>query len=290
MGHVILETVLDTLKLLPFLFLTYLLMEWLENKTGERVQHWIERSGKVGPLLGGALGVVPQCGFSAAAAGLYSGGVITVGTLLAIFLSTSDEMLPILLSEGVAPLTVLRIVGTKVAFAVLFGFLFDVCFLRYRKRELSIHDLCERSHCHCEDEEKSILRSALHHTVQITLFLLVVSLVLHTVIYFVGEDTISAWIVDLPVVGNLISALVGLIPNCASSVVITKLYVDGVISAGAMMSGLLTGSGIGILVLFRTHPSRRHSLLILTALYIIGVLCGILLDLTGLGTLLIGTL
>lgn len=290
MGHVILETVLDTLKLLPFLFLTYLLMEWLENKTGDRVQHWIERSGKVGPLLGGVLGVVPQCGFSAAAASLYSGGVITVGTLLAIFLSTSDEMLPILLSEGVAPLTVLRILGTKVALAVLFGFLLDLCFFRRPSHDLSIHDLCERSHCHCEEEDKSILRSALHHTVQIVVFLFLVSLALHAVIYFVGEDTISAWIVDLPVVGNLVAALVGLIPNCASSVVITKLYVDGVISAGAMMSGLLTGSGIGILVLFRSHPKRRHSLLLLGILYAIGALCGILLDVTGLGTLLIGTI
>ncbi len=290
MGHVIVETLLDTLKLLPFLFLTYLFMEWLENKTGDRVAHWIERSGKIGPLVGGVLGIVPQCGFSAAAAGLYSGGVVTLGTLIAIFLSTSDEMLPILISEGAPFWTVVRILGTKIAIAVAAGFVIDLLVLRKKRDELHIHELCEKSHCHCAEEDKSILRSALHHTVQILLFLFLVSLVLHTAIYFIGEDTISAWIVDLPVVGNLIAALVGLIPNCASSVVITKLYVDGVISVGAMMSGLLTGSGIGLLVLFRSNLNRNRSLMVLALLYGIGALCGILLDLTGLGTVLIGTL
>ncbi len=286
MLDVILETLLDTAKLVPFLFLTYLLMEWLEQKTEERSERWVRRSGKLGPLFGGFLGIVPQCGFSAAAAGLYGGGVVTLGTLFAIFLSTSDEMLPILVVGGIAPLTVVRIVAVKVAIAVLVGFVIDLVLFR-TQRGLHIHELCEDSHCHC-DEDENIWRSALYHTLHITFFLLLISLVLHIALHLVGEETISSFILDLPVLGNLLSALVGLIPNCAASVVITQLYVDGVISVGTMLSGLLTGSGIGLLVLFRSNRNKKQTLLILAGLYVVGATMGILLDLTGLGTLLVG--
>ena len=265
MVDVILDTLLDTAKLLPFLFLTYLLMEYLEHRSGDATGRLLGRSGRVGPLIGGLLGIVPQCGFSAAAAGLYAGRVVTVGTLLSVWLSTSDEMLPILISHGVAA-----------------GFAVDaVCRLFRRGEEHShIEDICEREHCHCEDH---FALSALKHTLKITGFLLVVSFALNTLIYFIGEERIAALILDRPVLGNLLAALVGLIPNCASSVVLTELYLSDVISVGAMLSGLLVNAGVGLPVLFRNNRPVRDSVRVMALLFAIGLLCGLLTDFTPLG-------
>ena len=275
------HSLLDTAKLLPFLFLTYLLMEFLEHRSGDAAGRLLRRSGKIGPLIGGALGVVPQCGFSAAASGLYAGRLITVGTLLAVYLSTSDEMLPILLSSGVPLPFLLAVLGCKLAIGVLAGFAADALFRVFRRRRVAgapcIEAICEREHCRCGEH---FVLSALKHTLRIAAFLLIVTFVLEAAVHLVGEERIAALVLDRPVLGNLLAALVGLIPNCASSVLLTELYLSGVISIGSMLSGLLVNAGVGLLVLFRTNRPVRDSLRVLAILWCVGMLSGLLIDLT----------
>lgn len=278
----VLDSVLDTLKLLPFLYLTYLLMEFLEHRSGNATERLLRQSGNVGPLFGGLLGVVPQCGFSAAASGLYAGRIISVGTLLAVYLSTSDEMLPILISNGISPLVLLKILAVKFLIAVAAGFLTDLVFRLIRSRhpqkeDVHIEDICEREHCHCEDH---IALSALKHTLRIAGFLLLISLALNFLLELVGEDRISSLLVDRPVLGPFLASLVGLIPNCASSVVLTKLFLSNVITAGTMIAGLCVNAGIGLLVLFRNNRPVKDSFRILGILFFVGFVTGVLLNLT----------
>lgn len=285
MWDVILDTLLDSAKLLPFLFLTYLVMEYLEHKTAGKVQNVMQKGGCLGPLFGGILGAVPQCGFSAAASNLYAGRIITLGTLISIYLSTSDEMLPILISEakdlGAGP--ILKILALKAAIGIAAGFLIDLA-VRPAKDEYGpdhIREMCEHDHCHC-GEGSGIFKSALIHTVQIILFILLVSFVLNTVLFFWGEDVLKNLVLNKPVIGELLAGLVGLIPNCAASVVLTQLYLEGAMSFAACMSGLLVGAGIGILVLFRANRNKKENIKIVLLLYIIGVTAGILMELAGL--------
>lgn len=279
------DAVIDTVKLIPFLFVTYLLMELLERKTGDKAADRLSKVGALGPVFGAAVGVVPQCGFSAAAASLFSGGVISVGTLIAVFLSTSDEMLPIFISEQVPVPTILKILGAKVLIGVVSGFAIDafIKILHFRKEEKKIHDLCEDAHCGCEeDEEGNVLHAALMHTLQITLFIFVITVVLTLAVEVFGAGAIEGFLTSRPVVGVLIAALIGLIPNCAASVTITQMYLAGLLGAGQMMAGLLVSAGVGLLVLFRTNS--RHlgeNLKLLVLLYAVGVAWGLLIEAAG---------
>ena len=277
MLEVIEETLIDTLKLLPFLFLTYLAMEYIEQRTAGKAEGVIRRTGKWGPLFGGILGAFPQCGFSTAATNLYAGKVITMGTLIAVYLSTSDEMLPILISEHAPIKTILLIIGAKMVIGTVFGFLTDLVFFKQRATKIHIHEICEQEHCHCE--EGSILKSALIHTGQIALFILSITFLLELVMHFAGEEFLAGIILNRPVLGPILAGIVGLIPNCAASVVITTLYLEGVISTGAMMSGLLVGAGVGLLVLFRINHHKKENFTVVALLYAIGVFCGIVIDL-----------
>lgn len=279
--HTVEHTVEDNIKLLPFLFLTYLFMEALEHKTGKQVRDKIKNAGKFGPLWGGILGVVPQCGFSAAASSLYAGRVITVGTLLAIFLSTSDEMLPILLSESVPLASIVKILAVKVVIACVSGFVIEMIYLNLMKKkekDMDIHVVCEEEHCHCED---GIFLSAFKHTIRIFVYILVIAGILHLIIEGIGEDTLASVFTNVPILGEAVAALVGLIPNCASSVVITELYLGGIIGAGAMMSGLLVNAGVGLLVLFRLNRDQKQNIGIIAVLYSVGVFWGIVIELLG---------
>ena len=280
--HILWHGLLDSLKLLPFLFLTYLLMELLEHKSGERVQKAVSRAGRAGPAIGGALGLIPQCGFSAALAGLYAGHVITPGTLLAVFLATSDEMLPIFIGKGISPVRILAVLGLKLIIALAVGFITDLL-LRGRIKNMHVEELCEDEHCHCE---QGIWRSALHHTLHVFVFVLIINLLLTGALELVGEERIGTFVGSVPVLGTLAAALVGLIPNCAASVAIATLWTKGIISGGAMLAGLLTSAGAGLLILFRTNKHPKENLLLLAALLATGILCGCLLDLTGLAALL----
>lgn len=356
--HVLEHSVSDTLYLIPFLFVTYLLMEWLEHKTAGRTQEAIRHAGAAGPVVGALLGVVPQCGFSAMAATLWAGRVITLGTLFAVFLSTSDEMLPIFLAEQVPATTILSIMGAKVVVGMVMGFIVDAALrlARRDRQDLRIHELCERDNCGCHEdcaacEEnpalvyghhddalaaagaraasdaearadhaaleaatepegllgdlaadssahghgccahdhshdhdhgwKGIVKSALVHTVQVTVFIFVITLALNAVLEVVGEDVLADFLGANPTVSVLASALVGLIPNCAASVVIAELYLEGVLGSGAMLAGLLVSAGVGLLVLVRANRHWRQNLAIVAGLYVTGVIWGLIA--TGLG-------
>ena len=217
MLHILEDSVIDCLKLIPFLFLAYLAMEYLEHRTGEGLQELIKKTGQsrkyLAPVVGGLLGIVPQCGFSAAAANLYTGRVITLGTLAAIFLSTSDEMLPILISAQAPLETILKILLAKAIIGIIAGVVIDYILGKRGKEEHKhIHEICEQENCHCE---KGIFRSALSHTIQIAFFILVVTFGLELILSFVGEDALANLILNKPVLGPALAGIVGLLPNCA---------------------------------------------------------------------------
>lgn len=278
------DSLVDTLKLIPFLFITYLLMEYLEHHTASRVTGLLARMGKAGPVFGGLFGIIPQCGFSASAASLYSGGVITLGTMLAVFLSTSDEMLPIFISEQVAPSKILTILGIKAVLGVLSGLVVDAILRHTRwrdKGEKSIHDLCVEEHADYENDEKGgIFRAALTHTINIVIFIFIITLALTLLVDAIGQRRIAGFLNAIPVLGVFLAALIGLIPNCGASVALTQLYLTGMMSFGQMMAGLLVGAGVGLLVLFRTnHHHLSENIRITVLLYCIGVFWGVILEL-----------
>lgn len=344
LGYVLLDTVLEFIPVIAILFLSYLLMEWMEHRMGERAERAIAKAGPFAPAAGALLGCVPQCGFSAAAAGLYAGRVITLGTLYAVFFATSDEMLPIMLSAAFrgkfAPWSILRVIGGKLVIGTLVGMLVDLMLRLFRlatKRwhheeepengashghvhahrhhhthspedtqtpdtavdaahipapgeqehehhheVAQIHELCERTGCHCED---GILKSALRHTVHIGVFLLIFSLLLNLLFHFIGDDALKTFLSGRGVLTCFLASLVGLIPSCAASIAVTELYLAGAISVGALYAGLLTGAGVGILVLCRLNRPVRETVFIVIALYLMGALVGLLIDGLSLGFL-----
>ena len=274
----ILDGVIDTLKLSPYLLITFILLEFIEHKLSKKNQKLLSNNKKFGPILGGILGAVPQCGFSSMASNLFSSRVITIGTLVAVFLSTSDEMLPIMLGEHVDVLVLLKILGFKVIVGIIVGIIIDLIFKKKENKEhIHIEDICEKEHCHCS--KKGILISSLIHTLKICVFILIANLIINIIIYKVGEDNLSHLLLHKNIFVYFLASLIGLIPNCASSVIMTELYLSNVISTGCLLSGLLTGSGLGILLLFKTNKNIKENLLILSIIYSVGVIIGIVVDL-----------
>ena len=269
------EFVQETLLLLPFLFATYLVLEAIEAHAGGALEKFLERARSVGPAAGALAGAIPQCGVSAAAASFYAGGVITAGTLLAVFLSTSDELIPVLLSERVPVALLAKIVGIKATCALGVGFLANgiLAFVRHSRRDVAIHDLCAHSHCGCH-EHKGILVPALIHTLEIFVFIVVISGAIELCMHYFGEDSLSTLRLNHPFFGELAAGALGLIPNCAVSVAGAKLYLAGAMSPGALMASSFTGSGLGLLVLFRTNRSLKENLALLVIVYALGVLLG----------------
>ncbi len=277
--NILQDTAIDTIKLIPFLFITYLIMEYIEHKTSNKLRETIKKSGKFGPLLGAVVGIFPQCGFSVSATNLYAGKVITIGTLIAVYLTTSDEMLPILLTESVPISTILTILGIKLLIGIIAGFLVDIVFNIIKKdkdEEQQIEELCEHEHCHCDE---GIVPSALKHTINITIFIFIITLILNSIITCIGEETIAHFISKNVILGPVIAGLIGLIPNCASSVIITELFIEKVISMPILISGVAVNAGVGLLVLFKTNKNIKENMSIVGLLYLIGVLAGIILEL-----------
>jgi hypothetical protein len=277
------DSLLDCVKLLPFLFLSYLAVEYIEHKMSYRTKMMIYRAGKAGPILGSILGVVPQCGFAAAAAGLYAGGIVTPGTLLAVFLSSSDEMLPIMISEGVHVGMISKILIVKVVIGMAAGLLLDVVAGHFGwgvHHEEDVTEFCEHGHCHCE--RSGVLKGALNHTVQITGFLFLITLVLGFLMDHVEMQSLSQILGGVRGVEELLAGLVGMIPNCAASVLVTQLYLQGFINSGALFSGLLCGAGAGLLVLYRANGKWKENLLFTVILYVTGVIGGLLVGASGL--------
>ncbi len=276
MIDVILDALLDTVKILPYLLVTFIVLEFLEHKLEGKNQKILEKNKKVGPLVGGLLGALPQCGFSAVASSLYSSRVITMGTIIAVFLSTSDEMLPIMISEQASITVLLRIIGFKVLVGIIIGFIVDLIFRNSKKEGSHITEMCNEEHCHCEHD--GIVLSGLKHTLKIGFFILLANLLISLVIHFIGEETLSNLLLNKNILTYFIASLIGLIPNCASSVIITELYLSNLITIGTLLSGLLTGSGLGILLLFRNNKNIKENITILSIIYFVGVLIGIIVD------------
>ena len=356
---ILLDAGKDTLSLAPFLLVTYLALETLEHVAGDRVNGAIKRAGAAGPVVGSLLGMVPQCGFSAMAATLYAGRVVTLGTLVAVFLSTSDEMLPLLLAEQVPVQTMAMLLASKALIALITGFIVDAAIRGLRRNARAhaairrtvlgtaanpahvncahddhtggdiidevaeagvsadhIHELCERDHCGCDEDEDehehghghdhghegehehhdghghshshegtpvlSIIRSAISHTVQVSVFIFLVTLILVAVLETFGESAIEQFLRGNETLAVLGSALVGLIPNCSASVVITQLYLAGALQLAPMLAGTLISAGVGYLVLFRTNRSARENVLFLIMMYVIGAGWGLILSAFGL--------
>lgn len=280
--HCLEHSLLDCLKQLPLLFLSYLIVEYAEHKMSSKMRDVIYRAGKAGPLLGSLVGVIPQCGFAAAAAGLFAGGVISPGTLIAVFLSTSDEMLPIMVSGGIHTGTIITILAAKVAAGTAAGLIVDFAAERIMgpRGHVPEHvDMCEHEHCGCENH--SIVYSALHHTLHVAIFLFVISFVLALGMEWAQGGGLLKQLASVPVITEAAAGLVGMIPNCAASVLITQLYLSEVIPSGALFAGLLCGAGTGLLVLYRVNHSQKMNLALTAVLYVSGVLFGVLLGAVG---------
>jgi len=275
MKEIITHTLLDGIKLLPFLFITFVLIELLEHKMNDKTKNIISKSGKFGPLLGSTLGVIPQCGFSVAATNLYVTRIISLGTLIAIYLSTSDEMLPILLSEKADLKTILTLLGIKWIVGIIFGFIID--FIFRKKEKIEIHEMCEHDHCHCEDG--NILLSSIKHTINTMIFIFISTFIINFLFHNYGEEHLSKLFLNDSIFTPFLASLIGLIPNCGSSVLLTELYIGGVINLPSVIAGLLTGSGVAILVLFKTNKDIKENIKIVSIIYFIGVIVGLLLQL-----------
>lgn len=277
--HVFLHTLEDTIKLLPFLFLTCLGMEYLENRASHKTVTMLAHTGKMGPLVGGILGIVPQCGFSAAAANLYAGGVITVGTMVAVFLSTSDEMLPILISGRAETKEILLILGAKVLVGILAGFFVDFVIRKAnngQQKGLQIQEICEREHCRCE--EGGIFKPAFVHCAHTILFVFLILFGINFVAELIGMEQLVEVSASYPFLSIFLVGLIGMIPNCAVSVAITTFYLGGVLSFGSMFAGLLACAGVGIVILFKMNRKWKKNVIIVSGIYGISVLCGILME------------
>ena len=267
----------DTLKLLPYLFVAFLLLEFMEHKMSKRSEKILSKNKKYGPFVGGLLGSLPQCGFSTMAAQMFSNRVITIGTLIAVFLSTSDEMLPIMISEHVNISIILKIIAFKVFVGIVVGFVIDI-FIRNKDSEIQthIHDMCHDDNCSCNKD--GVVLSSIKHSIKIGLFILVFNIFINIIIYYIGEDNLSNLLLNKNIFTYFVSSIIGLIPNCASSVIITKLYLSDFITIGHLLAGLLPGSGLGILLLFKTNKNIRENILVLSIIYFVGVVLGIVVD------------
>lgn len=270
----LLDAVVDSLKIAPFLLVTLFLMEYIEHRAAERFERAMQRAGRFGPLLGGALGLVPQCGFSAACAQLFNGGLVTAGTLAAVFLSTSDEAVPLLIANPSGISTLWKLLLIKFLMAIVAGLLLDTLW-PIRKQQSAWAAVETPHHCDSDGRFMSILWAAIKRMLSILLFLFIITLSLNLIIAFIGEERLATLL--LPgFFQPFIAALIGFIPNCASSVLITQLYLDGMISFGSAIAGLGTASGIGLIVLLRGKRGAKTCAIILGTVFIAAVLTGLL--------------
>ncbi len=277
MIDIILETLIDALKMTPVLYLAYLLMEFLELKAGEKLNGTVAKVGYAGPAIGGLIGAIPQCGFSGAIAGFFSAHIVTLGTMIAVFLSTSDEMLPILLSSNVEGAVIFKVLFFKIVGAAVCGFIIDLVLRLFKKNRVTtsehIHDFCEQEHCDCHE---SVFLSALKHTLKVLVLIIIVSFALNCIFEYFGNEFLSNVFTSVPVVSEVVAGVIGLIPNCSVSVLMTNLFVEGVITPGAMLSGLMTNAGVGLLVLYRLNKNVKDNIFITGVLLISGILLGVI--------------
>lgn len=276
--EVIFESVLHSLKILPFLFVAFLVIEFLEHKAQDKIKSIFTRAGAFGPAVATILGCIPQCGFSVMSANLYSSGIITFGTLIAVFLATSDEAIILLATAHNGSFEIFKLLVTKIIIALFFGY--SIYFIEKKNHKHHhhhhSHDLCEQDHCGCEEDGK-ILRPALIHTVKVFGFLLLFTIIIDLFVAYIGTDALSHLLLSDSIFQPFLSAIIGFIPNCASSVLLTQLYIEGTLTFGSLISGLCTNAGAGLLVLFRNRSKFKENLKILITLYACAVIPGIIL-------------
>ena len=276
------EGIKDTVICIPILYATYLFMEILEGSSRMNEETLCRYSRKIGPAIGGLLGAIPQCGLAGSAAALYSTGTVTLGTMLAVFFATSDEMLPVMLASlsgefAIGVGVMISILAAKAALGIVLGYITDIAVKAGTGK--NIHTLCERDNCECDGEEGNVFRSALVHTLKITIMILIINVVLSVLIQCVGIGTLSGTVINQPVIGAILVGLFGLIPNCAISVIITESYLCGVLGLGGLFAGLLANAGIGLIVLFRTNSRIKENLMIVALMYVLSVACGVIIQL-----------
>ena len=271
MTDVLIDTLFDTLKIIPFLFIAFLLIEYVEHKLKNK--KILKKSGRFGPFFGGILGGIPQCGVAAAATNLYITRIISLGTLISVYLATSDEMIPIMISENVSITFIVKIILLKVLIGMLFGFIIDLIYSKKLKKD---YHLCDEEHCHCKE---NIYLSSFKHTLNITIIIMIINLILNTLFFFGEENILNAILLQNTIFGSFITSLIGLIPNCGASVVITELYLNNAITLGSLIGGLLTGAGVALIVLFKTNNNLKENLTIISILYLLGALSGFIIDL-----------
>ena len=283
--HVLEHTLEDTLRMLPFLYLAYLFIEYIEQRQGQRIEQALAGGGRWGVIPGAVLGCVPQCGFSAMAANLYGGRVITLGTLMAVFLATSDEAVPLLMAMPEKWPALAGLLAVKIVWALAAGLLLDTVLRPLLPAGLvgGYTGHADEVDCHEEHGEHSnIFLAALRHTISIYLYIFLFSLLIGLAVEAIGDATIAAFLASLGPLQPAVAALFGMIPNCASSLLLTQLYLSGTLPFSSVAAGLCSGAGIGLLVLWETNPSRKQNLFITLLLWALGTAAGLLLALAGL--------
>lgn len=279
MKEILIDTILDSIKLIPFLLIAFLIIESIEHKLNNKTKNIITKSKKVGPIIGSLLGAIPQCGFSVMATNLYITRIITLGTLISIYLSTSDEMLIIMISEKTPITLIIKILLIKILFGIIYGTIIDIILSKRKQDNKTNYELCDEEHCDCNH---SILLSAIKHTLHITLFIFIITLIINTIFTLLGDKYLSKILLTNNILSPLITSLIGLIPNCVASVILTELYLNSTISLGALIGGLLTSSGSSLLVLLKNNKNKKENITIILLLYSLGVLSGIIVELINL--------
>lgn len=276
MKEILIDTILDSIKLIPFLLLAFLIIELIEHKLNNKTEKIITKSKKIGPIIGSILGAIPQCGFSVMATNLYITRIITLGTLISIYLSTSDEMLIIMISEKVPIILIIKILIIKIFFGILYGIIIDIILNKKKQDNKTNYELCDKDNCDCNH---SIILSAIKHTLHITLFIFIITLIINTIFTLLGEKYLSKILLTNNILSPLITSLIGLIPNCAASVILTELYLNKAISLGALIGGLLTSSGSSLLILLKNNKNKKENITIILLLYSLGAISGIIIEL-----------
>jgi len=276
MVDIIIDTLLDSIKLIPFLFVAFLIIELIEHKFQDKTASIVSKSGKLGPLLGSGLGLIPQCGFGVVATNLYITRIISLGTLIAIYLSTSDEMLPILLSEQAPLKLIISTLAIKFIVGLMAGYIIDFIY-RKKQQNQAIYDICDDEHCGC-DHERSLIKSSIIHTLKTLVYLIIVIFILNIAFEYLGEHYLSNLFLKDSLLSPFITSLIGLIPTCGSSIMITELYLNGILPLAGTIAGLLTNSGVALIILFKSNKNLKENLKIVSLVYAVGVITGLIIE------------
>lgn len=282
MEQLIYDSIVDSLSIVLLLFIIYVLIEYIEHNYSHKIKNAVEKAGKAGPLVGAVAGSVPQCGFSVVLSALYSKNMISIGTLLAVYISTSDEAIPVILANPSKARVVIPLILTKIAIAMVAGFLIDA-FYRKRLKKPDLEECVDEVGCcghQCDSDKigiKDILFHPMIHTLKIFFFVLVTTLLINYIIWQFGILNLQRLFLEHNTLQPIFTAAIGLIPNCASSVAIANLYLNDLISFGATISGLSAGAGLGLIVLYKENKDKKNTAIVLGLLLFISILSGILI-------------